>query len=57
MVNGKMCVSVSNDNLECRFAPFYRKKSQKKMALLCYVSPDRYKAKMTFNIGLSYFWP
>jgi len=30
MVNGKMCVSVSGDEMMCRFDRPYRKKSQRK---------------------------
>jgi hypothetical protein len=64
MVNGKMCVSVSNNNLMCRFDP----KLQEEVAEMkgfqpmvmkgreysgyCYVSEDGYKSKKDFEYWL-----
>ena len=61
MVNGKMCVSVSGDNLMCRFdRGLQEKRAQKKgfqpMIMkskeyngYCYISPVGHKAKKDFE--------
>lgn len=63
MVNDKMCINVSDDNLMCRypvalqeeiaekkgFLPMIMK--GKEMAGYCYVSPEGYKLKKDFD-----FW-
>ena len=61
MVNGKMCVSVSNDNLMCRFDPglqdhIAEKKGFQPMIMkgkeykgYCYINPDGFKAKKDFD--------
>ncbi len=61
MVNGKMCVSVSNDNLMCRFDPSLQEVAAEKNGFqpmimkgrqykgYCYVSPDGYKQKRDFD--------
>jgi TfoX/Sxy family transcriptional regulator of competence genes len=64
MVNGKMCVSVSNDNLMCRFDPSLQdevaeRKGFQSMRMkgreykgYCYVSESGYKAKKDFEYWL-----
>lgn len=61
MVNGKMCVSVSNDNLMCRFDPILQEEVAEKNGFqtmimkgreykgYCYVSQDGYKTKKDFE--------
>lgn len=61
MVNGKMCVSVSGENLMCRFDPILQEEVAEKNGFqrmimkgreykgYCYVSPDGYKAKKDFE--------
>ena len=61
MVNGKMCVCVSGENLMCRFDPaLYEEIAEKKgfqpMIMkgreykgYCYISPDGFKAKKDFT--------
>ncbi len=61
MVNGKMCVSVSNDNLMCRFDPILQEEVAEKNGFqtmimkgrefkgYCYVSQDGYKTKKDFD--------
>ncbi len=63
MVNNKMCVSVSNDNLMCRFDPTLQEKIAERNGFqpmimkgrqykgYCYVSEDGYKLKNDFE-----FW-
>jgi hypothetical protein len=63
LVNGKMCVNVSNDSLMCRFDPVdFDKISEcigflpmimrgKQLKGYCYVSPEGFKSKKDFN-----FW-
>jgi len=63
MVNGKMCVNVSGDNLMCRFDPDRReelshKTGYQKMIMrgreyegYCYVNPDGYEHDKDFK-----FW-
>ena len=65
MVNGKMCVSVSNENLMCRFDPSLQneiaeKGGFKNMVMkgreykgYCYVSNIGYKAKNDFEYWLN----
>ncbi|MDB5197375.1 MAG: hypothetical protein JWP88_1746 [Flaviaesturariibacter sp.] len=65
MVNGKMCVCVSGDNLMCRFDPFLQNKLANKTGFLpmvmrgrqykgyCYVSPDGTKAKTDIEFWLN----
>ena len=64
MVNGKMCVSVSNDNLMCRFDPNlqYEVENRKGFQTMimkgraykgyCYVYEDGYKTKKDFEYWL-----
>lgn len=63
LVNGKMCINVSGDNLMCRFDPALHKNIAEKdgygpmimrgkeLAGYCYVNPDGFKTKKTFE-----FW-
>ena len=65
MVNGKMCVNVSGDNLMCRFDPaLYNetagKKGFQKMIMkgkelkgYCYVSPEGIKSKKDFEFWIN----
>jgi TfoX/Sxy family transcriptional regulator of competence genes len=64
MVNNKMCMSVSNDNLMCRFNPTLQyeiaeKKGFQPMIMkgreykgYCYVTEDGYKSKKDFEYWL-----
>ena len=64
MVNGKMCVSVSNDNLMCRFEPSLQDEVAERRGFqsmimkgreykgYCYVSDIGYKAKKDFEYWL-----
>ncbi|MEJ1240877.1 TfoX/Sxy family protein [Chryseolinea sp. T2] len=64
LVNGKMCVNVSGDNLMCRIDPeryeiVSKRKGFKPMVMrgkemkgYCYVSPDGFKAKKDFDYWL-----
>jgi TfoX/Sxy family transcriptional regulator of competence genes len=70
MVNGKMCVNVSGENLMCRFDPaLYPEVAEKdgfnpmimkgkELKGYCYVSPSGYKSKKDFeywvNLCLDY---
>jgi TfoX/Sxy family transcriptional regulator of competence genes len=61
MVNGKMCVNVSGDNLMCRFDPALQeevagKKGYEPMIMkgrelegYCYVNPEGFKTKKDFE--------
>lgn len=61
MVNGKMCVNVSHENLMCRINPEkYEEVSErtgfipmimrgKQLTGYCYVSPDGFKSKKDFE--------
>ena len=61
MVNGKMCVNVSGDNLMCRFDPVLQQELSKKKGFqlmimkgkeykgYCYVSPEGIKVKKDFE--------
>lgn len=63
MINGKMCVNVSEDNIMCRFDPVLleelsERKGFEPMVMkgkilngYCYVNPDGYKSKADFE-----FW-
>ena len=65
MVNGKMCVNVSGENLMCRFDPTLHdevaeKKGFQAMKMkgkeykgYCYISPDGFKAKKSFEYFLN----
>jgi hypothetical protein len=65
MVNGKMCVSVSGDNLMCRFDPILQEELAEKKGFqtmimrgreyrgYCYVSPDGYKATKDFQFWIN----
>lgn len=65
MVNGKMCINVSNDNLMCRFDPVLQEKIAEKNGFepmimkgrelngYCYVSPDGYKKKKDFEYWIN----
>jgi hypothetical protein len=64
MVNSKMCISVSNDSLMCRFDPTLQnevaeRKGFKPMVMkgreykgYCYISEDGYKLKKDFEYWL-----
>ena len=64
MVNGKMCVNVSDDNLMCRFDPELGDEVAEKPGFqpmimkgkqlrgYCYVSEDGYKSKANFDYWL-----
>lgn len=61
MVNGKMCVSVSGENLMCRFDPALTSEIAEKTGFLpmkmrnreykgyCYVEPEGFKTKADFE--------
>ena len=61
MVNGKMCVSVSGENLMCRFDPELTQEVAEKTGFLpmtmrnreykgyCYVEPEGFKCKTDFE--------
>lgn len=63
MVNGKMCVNVSGENLMCRFDPAREEELKerrgyepmvmkgKELKGYCYVSPEGFKRKLDFE-----FW-
>ena len=65
MVDGKMCVNVSGDNLMCRFDPVLQEElasrkgfepmimKGKEFTGYCYISPDGYKAKKDFEYFLN----
>jgi TfoX/Sxy family transcriptional regulator of competence genes len=65
LVNGKMCVNVSDDNLMCRFDPKLMYEVAEKTGFLpmimkgrqlrgyCYVSEDGYKSKTNFEYWLT----
>ena len=65
MVNGKMCVCVSNDNLMCRFDPILQESMKKKKGFqpmimkgreyegYCYVSEEGYKTRKDFEYWLN----
>lgn len=66
MVNGKMCVNVSDENLMCRIDPARREEVEERKGFVpmimngkdlkgyCYVSPNGFKSKKDFEywIGL-----
>jgi TfoX/Sxy family transcriptional regulator of competence genes len=64
MVNGKMCVNVSGENLMCRFDPdlqaeIARRKGFQPMKMkgreykgYCYISPEGFKTKKDFEYWL-----
>ena len=61
IVNGKMCVNVSNDRLMCRFDPAFTDEVAEKQGFeimvmkgkvlkgYCYVSPDGLRTKKEFD--------
>lgn len=63
MVNGKMCINVSGENMMCRFDPQLQEEIAEKRGFhpmimkgkaldgYCYVSPDGFKTKKEFE-----FW-
>jgi TfoX/Sxy family transcriptional regulator of competence genes len=65
MVNGKMCVSVSNDNLMCRFDPVLQEETAERNGFqpmimkgrelkgYCYISPDGYKKMKDFEYWIN----
>ena len=65
MINGKMCVCVSGNNLMCRFDPALQDELSDKIGFqamimkdreykgYCYVSPDGIKTKKNFEFWLS----
>ena len=64
LVNGKMCVNVSGDNLMCRYDPVLESEvservgfqpmimKRKQLKGYCYVSEDGYKSKANFEYWL-----
>lgn len=70
MVNGKMCINVSDDNLMCRFDPKLQEEIAEKPGFLpmimkgkhlngyCYITPEGFQRKEDFeyylNICLEY---
>lgn len=65
MVNGKMCINVSGENLMCRFDPVLQDELTDKIGFqrmvmksreykgYCYVSPDGFKTKKNFEFWLN----
>jgi hypothetical protein len=65
MVNGKMCLSVSNDLLMCRFNPSLQDNVEKRKGFqamimkgreykgYCYISAEGYKAKRNFEYWIN----
>ncbi len=65
MVNGKMCINVSGDNLMCRFDPVLQEQLELKEGYLpmvmkkkeikgyCYVEPQGFKNKRDFEFWLN----
>jgi len=65
LVNGKMCVNISGENLMCRFDPTLTEKLAKKIGFLpmimkgkeykgyCYVEPTGIKAKKNFEFWMN----
>lgn len=65
MVNGKMCVNVSGENLMCRFDPAREEELKerrgfepmvmkgKELKGYCYVSPEGYKRKQDFEFWIN----
>jgi hypothetical protein len=65
MVNGKMCINVSRDNLMCRFDPALTEEISKKSGYLpmimkgkelkgyCYVEPIGFKSKKDFEYWIN----
>ena len=65
MINGKMCVNVSNDNLMCRFDPDFQNEVSERKGFqpmimkgreykgYCYVSKDGFKIKKDFEYWLT----
>lgn len=61
MVNGKMCINVSNDNIMCRFNPKLQEDIAEKPGFLpmmmkgkllngyCYITPERFQRKEDFE--------
>ena len=64
MVNGKMCVNVSGENMMCRIDPDMREKIVNRKGFMpmimrgkdlkgyCYVSPDGFKSAKDFDFWL-----
>ncbi|MEO9005374.1 MAG: TfoX/Sxy family protein [Ginsengibacter sp.] len=65
LVNGKMCINVSNDNLMCRFDPALHEEVAEKNGFLpmimkgrelkgyCYVSQEGFKKKKDFEYWIN----
>lgn len=65
MVNGKMCVNVSGDNLMCRFDPSLQETVAERTGYLpmimkgkelngyCYVGPEGFKTKKDFEYWMN----
>ncbi len=65
MMNGKMCVSVSGENLMCRFDPALQDELSEKNGFqemimkdrvykgYCYISPDGIKTKKNFEFWIN----
>src|SRR5688572_24880821 len=64
LVNGKMCINVSEENLMCRYDPVFEDEvaertgfqpmimKGKQLRGYCYVSEDGYKSKVNFEYWL-----
>lgn len=65
MINGKMCISVSTDNLMCRFDPVLQEEVAEKIGFkpmimkgselkgYCYVVPEGYKKMKDFEYWIN----
>lgn len=65
LINGKMCVNVSGDNLMCRFDPILKEELAERMGFLpiimkgkqmkgyCYVEPTGFKNKKDFEYWIN----
>jgi hypothetical protein len=63
IINGKMCINVSGENLMCRFNPALTEEIAEKTGFLpmimkgkeykgyCYIKPAGFKNKKTLNFG------
>lgn len=66
MVNGKMCVNISDDNLMCRYDPDLQNELSKRKGFelmimkgkvfkgYCYVSPEGFKSKKDFEFWIKH---
>jgi TfoX/Sxy family transcriptional regulator of competence genes len=65
LINGKMCINVSGEDLMCRFAPALAEEvaervgfqpmimKGKQLCGYCYVNPEGYKSKADFEYWLT----